>query len=443
MTSPSSNYINNSSIVIRHVQGSSVPRPVTTFDEASFPSYVTAELKKANYEKPTPIQSQGWPMILSGRDLIGLAVTGSGKTLAYLLPAIVHINAQPLLEPGDGPIVLVLAPTRELACQIQIECSKFGASSRVKSVCVYGGVPKGDQIRSLKSGAEVCVATPGRLIDLLESKATNLLRVTYLVLDEADRMLDMGFQPQIKALCSQIRPDRQTLLFSATWPESVQKIASEFLAKDSWKVTIGSQDVALKANESITQNFVFCSDQAKYNHLVLILERELREAAKANTVHRILVFSETKAKTDDLTRRLRTDGFPALGLHGDKTQTERDWVLQELKNATHPILIATDVASRGLDIKDLRAVVNFDMPKSSEEYVHRIGRTGRAGASGISHSFFTTADARLAKSLVSMLKENNQPCPRELQAYAQAAEGTSFLPAAVTSLAAQDVQKKI
>ena len=366
-------------------------------------------------------------MVLSGHDLIGLAVTGSGKTLAYLLPAIVHINAQPLLEPGDGPIALVLAPTRELACQIQLECSKFGASSKIKSTCVYGGVPKGDQIRALKAGAEVCVATPGRLIDLLESKATNLLRITYLVLDEADRMLDMGFQPQIKAICSQIRPDRQTLLFSATWPESVQRIASEFLAKDSWKVTIGSQDVALKANDSISQNFVFCVEEGKYNHLILILEKELREAAKGKTtVARILVFTDTKAKTDDLTRKLRTDGFPALGLHGDKTQVERDWVLSELKNGTHPILIATDVASRGLDIKDLSAVVNFDFPKTAEEYVHRIGRTGRAGSLGISHSFFTASDARLAKSLATMLKENNKPCPKELVSYAEAAEGTGI-----------------
>lgn len=366
-------------------------------------------------------------MVLSGRDLIGLAVTGSGKTLAYLLPAIVHINAQPLLEPGDGPIVLVLAPTRELACQIQLECSRFGSSSKIKSTCVYGGAPKGDQIRALKAGVEVCVATPGRLIDLLESKATNLLRITYLVLDEADRMLDMGFQPQIKAICSQIRPDRQTLLFSATWPESVQRIANEFLAKDSWKVTIGSQDVALKANDSISQQFIFCVEEAKYNHLILILEKELREAAKTHSVHRVLVFSDTKAKTDDLTRRLRMDGFPTLGLHGDKTQTEREWVLTELKNGTHPILIATDVASRGLDIKDLSAVVNFDMPKSGDEYVHRIGRTGRAGATGTSHSFFTASDARLAKSIVQMLKENNQPCPRELLSYAEAAEGTSLL----------------
>ena len=212
-----------------HVSGRGVPNPVSNFDEASFPVYVLSEVMKAGFKEPTAIQAQGWPMALMGRDLIGLAETGSGKTLAYLLPAIVHINAQPLLKPGDGPIVLVLAPTRELACQIKTECSKFGSSSSIKNTCVYGGTPKGPQIRDLRNGVEIVIATPGRLIDMLESRCTNLRRVTYLVLDEADRMLDMGFEPQIRKILSQIRPDRQTLLWSATWPKEVQSIAREFL----------------------------------------------------------------------------------------------------------------------------------------------------------------------------------------------------------------------
>ena len=180
-----------------HVYGDGVPKPVESFEEASFPEYVLAEVLRAGFTEPSPIQSQGWPMALKGRDLVGLAETGSGKTLAYLLPAVVHINAQPLLERGDGPIVLILAPTRELAVQIQDECRKFGSSSRIKFTCVYGGAPKGPQIRDLERGVEVVIATPGRLIDMLESRHTNLKRVTYLVLDEADRMLDMGFEPQV------------------------------------------------------------------------------------------------------------------------------------------------------------------------------------------------------------------------------------------------------
>ncbi|KAK4493524.1 hypothetical protein RD792_018149 [Penstemon davidsonii] len=187
------------------VEGKDVPKPIKSFDDVGFPDYVMQEVVKAGFTEPTPIQAQGWPMALKGRDLIGIAETGSGKTLAYLLPAIVHVNAQPFLAPGDGPIVLVLAPTRELAVQIQQEASKFGASSKIKNTCIYGGVPKGPQVRDLQKGVEIVIATPGRLIDMLDSHHTNLRRVTYLVLDEADRMLDMGFEPQIRKLVDQVR----------------------------------------------------------------------------------------------------------------------------------------------------------------------------------------------------------------------------------------------
>ena len=186
------------------VYGTRVPKPIEAFEEAGFPEYVMSEIRGLGFPAPTAIQAQGWPMAMSGRDMVGVAETGSGKTLAYVLPAIVHINAQPFLKPGDGPIVLVLAPTRELALQIQTECSKFGTSSKIRSTCVYGGVSRGPQIRELQRGVEIVIATPGRLIDMLESGKTNLRRVTYLVLDEADRMLDMGFEPQIRKIVDQV-----------------------------------------------------------------------------------------------------------------------------------------------------------------------------------------------------------------------------------------------
>ena len=223
--------------------------------------YVLSAVRAANFTDPTPIQAQGWPVALSGRDVIGLADTGSGKTLAFLLPAVVHINAQPYLQPGDGPIVLVLAPTRELACQIQKECIKFGSSSKIKNTCVYGGVPRGPQIRDLRAGVEIVIATPGRLIDMLEGGKTNLKRVTYLVMDEADRMLDMGFEPQIRKIVSQVRPDRQTLMWSATWPKDVQQLANEFL-KDPVQVQIGSAD--LHSNKDITQIIDICDGHQKF-----------------------------------------------------------------------------------------------------------------------------------------------------------------------------------
>lgn len=196
--------------------GRGIPKPVFTFEEASMPEYVLSEVLKQGFQAPSPIQSQGWPMALLGRDMIGISATGSGKTLAFILPAMIHIVAQPYLERGDGPITLVVAPTRELAMQIKVECDKFGRSSQIKNTVVYGGIPKRQQVSDLQRGVEILVATPGRLIDHLESGVTNLRRVTYLVLDEADRMLDMGFEPQIRKIVSQIRPDRQTLLWSAT-----------------------------------------------------------------------------------------------------------------------------------------------------------------------------------------------------------------------------------
>ena len=286
------------------VHGRDVPRPVETFDEAGFPAYVMSEVKAQGFPAPTAIQSQGWPMALSGRDVVGIAETGSGKTLTYCLPAIVHINAQPLLAQGDGPIVLVLAPTRELAVQIQQEITKFGKSSRIRNTCVYGGVPKGGQIRDLAKGVEVCIATPGRLIDMLESGKTNLRRVTYLVLDEADRMLDMGFEPQIRKILSQIRPDRQTCMWSATWPKEVRALASDYL-NDFIQVNIGSME--LSANHRITQIVEVVSEFEKRDRMTKHLEKIMED--KEN---KILIFTGTKRVADDITRFLRQDGWPAL-----------------------------------------------------------------------------------------------------------------------------------
>ncbi|KJR88400.1 ATP-dependent RNA helicase DDX5/DBP2 [Sporothrix schenckii 1099-18] len=324
------------------VTGKDVPKPVETFDEAGFPRYVIDEVKAQGFPAPTAIQSQGWPMALSGRDVVGIAETGSGKTLTYCLPSIVHINAQPLLAPGDGPIVLVLAPTRELAVQIQQEITKFGRSSRIRNTCVYGGVPKGPQIRDLSRGVEVCIATPGRLIDMLESGKTNLRRVTYLVLDEADRMLDMGFEPQIRKIISQIRPDRQTLMWSATWPKEVRNLASDFLT-NFIQVNIGSLD--LSANHRITQIVEVVTESEKRDRMIKHLEKALDDKEKAN---KVLIFTGTKRVADDITRFLRQDGWPALSIHGDKQQNERDWVLDQFKTGKSPVMVATDVASRGI-----------------------------------------------------------------------------------------------
>ncbi|XP_027126220.2 DEAD-box ATP-dependent RNA helicase 20-like [Coffea arabica] len=394
------------------VDGHDVPKPIRMFHEANFPDYCLEVIARLGFVEPTPIQSQGWPMALKGRDLIGIAETGSGKTLAYMLPALVHVSAQPRLAQGDGPIVLVLAPTRELAVQIQEEAMKFG--SRIRSTCIYGGAPKGPQIRDLKRGVEIVIATPGRLIDMLEAQHTNLKRVTYLVLDEADRMLDMGFEPQIRKIVSQIRPDRQTLYWSATWPREVEALARQFL-RNPYKVIIGSAE--LKANQSIRQIIEIVTDVEKYTRLIRLL-KEVMDGS------RILIFVETKKGCDQVTRQLRMDGWPALSIHGDKSQDERDWVLADFKSGRNPIMIATDVAARGLDVKDIKCVVNYDFPSSLEDYVHRIGRTGRAGATGTAFTFFTHANGKFARDLIKILRDAGQIIPPDLSAMARSTGST-------------------
>ncbi|XP_053299651.1 probable ATP-dependent RNA helicase DDX17 [Pleuronectes platessa] len=390
------------------IRGSGCPKPVSTFHQAHFPQYVLDVLMQQNFKEPTAIQAQGFPLALSGRDMVGIAQTGSGKTLSYLLPAIVHINHQPYLERGDGPICLVLAPTRELAQQVQQVAHDYGKSSRIKTTCVYGGAPKGPQIRDLERGVEICIATPGRLIDFLEAGKTSLRRCTYLVLDEADRMLDMGFEPQIRKIVDQIRPDRQTLMWSATWPKEVRQLAEDFL-KDYVQINVGALE--LSANHNILQIVDVCLENEKDQKLIQLMEEIMAE--KEN---KTIIFVETKKRCDDLTRRMRRDGWPAMCIHGDKSQPERDWVLTEFRSGKAPILIATDVASRGLDVEDVKFVINYDYPNSSEDYIHRIGRTARSNNKGTAYTFFTPGNLRQARELIRVLEEARQAInPKLLQ----------------------------
>lgn len=283
------------------LKGRNIPKPTMSFDEAGFPDYVMDEIDKMGFSKPTPIQAQGWPIALSGCDMVGIASTGSGKTLSYILPAIVHINNQPKSSRGDGPIALVLAPTRELAQQIQEVCDKFANTSKIHNTCLFGGAPKGPQARDLDAGVEIVIATPGRLLDFLESGRTNLKRTTYLVLDEADRMLDMGFEPQIRKIIEQIRPDRQTLMWSATWPREVQSLASEFL-KDYLQINVGSLQLA--ANHNILQIIDVCMEYEKETKLSTLLKEIMAE--KEN---KTIIFIETKRRVDDITRKMKRDGL--------------------------------------------------------------------------------------------------------------------------------------
>merc|ERR1719281_217014 len=252
------------------------------------------------------------------------------------------------------------------------------------------------------------------MIDFLEAGATNLKRVTYLVLDEADRMLDMGFEPQVRKITSQVRPDRQTLMWSATWLQEVKRLARDICKEDPVHINVGSLD--LRAAHTIRQYVEVVNSVDKRSRLKRLLEKVMDGS-------KILIFAQTKRDGDDLTREMRLDGWPALCIHGDKKQEERDWVLKEFKEGKSPILVATDVASRGLDVKDIKYVINYDFPTQIEDYIHRIGRTGRAGAMGSAYSFFTQDKFRMAPDLVKVLEEAKQNVPEELQKLADGGGG--------------------
>lgn len=320
--------------------GSNIPDPIMNFNEVILPDYVFNEVKKQGFSNPTPIQAVSWPIALSGRNMVGIAQTGSGKTLAYMLPAILHINHQPRLLRYDGPIVLVLAPTRELAQQIQQVAVSFGTSTFVRNTCVFGGAPKGPQVDDLERGVEIVIATPGRLIDFLERNTTNLKRCTYLVLDEADRMLDMGFEPQIRKIIEQIRPDRQVLMWSATWPPEVKNLAEEFL-DDYIQVNVGSLN--LSANHNISQVVDVCDDFEKEQKLYALLTDIFSQPD-----NKTIIFVETKRSVDNIVKLVNRNGWRSIGIHGNKSQNERDHTLNQFRSGQANILVATDVAARGL-----------------------------------------------------------------------------------------------
>ncbi|AQL07151.1 Putative DEAD-box ATP-dependent RNA helicase family protein [Zea mays] len=392
------------SLAIR-VSGFDVPRPIKNFEDCGFPVPLMNAIAKQAYQKPTTIQCQALPIVLSGRDIIGIAKTGSGKTAAFVLPMIVHIMDQPELEKEEGPIGVICAPTRELAHQIYLEAKKFAKPYNLRVAAVYGGVSKFDQFKELKAGCEVVIATPGRLIDLLKMKALKMFRATYLVLDEADRMFDLGFEPQIRSIVGQIRPGRQTLLFSATMPYKVERLAREILT-DPIRVTVGQVG---GANEDIKQVVnVIPSDAEKMPWLLEKLPGMIDDGD-------VLVFASKKARVDEIERELNQRGFRIAALHGDKDQASRMETLQKFKSGTYHVLVATDVAARGLDIKSIKTVVNFDIAKEMDMHIHRIGRTGRAGdKDGTAYTLITQKEARFAGELVQSLIAAGQDVPNEL-----------------------------
>ncbi len=358
-----------------------------TFAQLNMNQTLLNAITKGGYSEPTPIQAEAIPHILSGKDMLGSAQTGTGKTAAFALPIIQRLQEMPNVGGRKVPRALVLAPTRELALQIKESFHTYAQNSRVKTTAIYGGVPKRRQIQAIKRGVDVIIATPGRLLDLINMKIFDLNAIEYYVLDEADRMLDMGFIHDVKNITSKLPTPHQTMLFSATLPSSILQL-SKTLLNHPIRIEVAKDNTPLDTvNQSIY--FVKKSDKAA------LLKDVLYDA----TVTSALVFVRTKQGANRLTKSLNDAGIPADAIHGNKSQSQRQQTLKNFKQGKTNILIATDVASRGIDIDALSHVINYDLPESAETYLHRIGRTARAGRLGSSLSFCSPEESHLLKAI--------------------------------------------
>lgn len=389
--------------------------PIHRFEEIALSDCFFTLFKQFGYQAPTKIQSIAIPIALEGFDIIGVAKTGSGKTLSFVLPILMAIEDEKQFCKQKGkpynnqktPRALVLAPTRELACQIY-ECAKpFAKAIDQYVVCIYGGAESGPQRAEIANGVDLLIATPGRLYDFVNRSNVVLEEVFIFVLDEADRMLDMGFLPQVRQVSGYLKAQRQTLLWSATWPPEVAELSTNLCKNKPILIRVG--DSSLTVNKSITQHVSVVDDYNKKKETLQLLKSKLKSPQD-----KVLIFVGTKRGCDDLAKNLEMEGYKALSLHGDKHQSLRDKIIEDFKGKAS-ILVATDVASRGLDIKNIKMVINYDFPQCIEDYIHRIGRTGRAGATGDSYTFLTSHDSKHAHDLMSIFKKADQVVPSCLQ----------------------------
>lgn len=419
-------------------KGGKIPHPIRYWHESILSKEILAIIESVGYKEPTPIQRQAIPIGLQNRDIIGVAETGSGKTAAFLIPLLVWIQSLPKIErmedADQGPYAIILAPTRELAQQIEEETIKFGTMLGIRTVAVIGGISREEQGFKLRQGCEVVIATPGRLIDVLENRYLVLNQCTYVVMDEADRMIDMGFEAEVQKILeflpvSNQKPDteeaeddtkmmqnftskkkyRQTVMFTATMPPAVERLARTYLRRPA-VVYIGS---AGKPTERVEQIIYMVSESEKRKKLLSILE--------AGTEPPIIIFVNQKKGADVLAKSLEKMNYNATTLHGGKGQEQREFALASLKGGTKDILVATDVAGRGIDIKDVSLVINYDMAKNIEDYTHRIGRTGRAGKTGTAITFLTKDDSNIFYDLKQVITGSPvSTCPPELANHPEA-----------------------
>ncbi|KAF7490569.1 ATP-dependent RNA helicase abstrakt [Sarcoptes scabiei] len=392
------------------VEGDSLPPIITSFQAMKFPKCLIKSLKQEKIKKPSPIQMQGLPAVLSGRDIIGIAFTGSGKTLVFVLPIIMFCIEQEIELPfkrNEGPYGLIIVPSRELARQIYEIIENYSRSMNridpkmplLRCCLCIGGVSVKEQLDKISRGVHIMVATPGRLIDILEKKMANLNICRYLCMDEADRMIDMGFEEDIRTIFSYFNGQRQTLLFSATMPKKIQNFARSALVKPV-TINVGRAGAASK---DVVQEVEYVKKEAKIVHLLSCLQK---------TEPRVLIFAEKKQDVDAIHEYLLLKGVEAVAIHGGKDQEERLRAVNEFKSGEKDVLVATDVASKGLDFPEIKHVINYDMPDDIENYVHRIGRTGRYGKKGIATTFINkSVDQSILLDLKHLLIEAKQILP--------------------------------
>jgi len=365
-----------------------------TFNDLGLIDPIKKALSDEGYLTPTPIQQQSIPILLKGNDLLGCAQTGTGKTAAFAIPIIQFLYNKPSQDSKKQIKALILTPTRELAIQIFESFNTYGKYTGLKSAVIFGGVSQSSQVDTLKRGIDILIATPGRLLDLIGQGFVNLKTLDFFVLDEADRMLDMGFVHDVKKIITRIPEKRQSLFFSATMPPSIMELAHSIL-KNPERVEVTPESTTA---ESVTQKVFFVEKNNKRYLLEYILEQE--------NVERLLVFTKTKHGANKVVKNLESTGIKAEAIHGNKSQVARQNALTNFKNHKTRVLVATDIAARGLDIDDLTHMVNYELPNIPETYVHRIGRTGRAGASGVAFSFCDQEEWSLLKDIQKLINFN-------------------------------------
>jgi ATP-dependent RNA helicase RhlE len=366
---------------------------MTNFTELKLIQPLLRTLEAEGYATPTPIQAKAIPLLLDGRDIIGIAQTGTGKTAAFTLPILQRLSANPVRPAPKSVRALILAPTRELAGQINEAVRTYGKNLKLRSDVVFGGVSMVNQIQRLANGVDILVATPGRLLDLARQQRVKLDRVEVFVLDEADRMLDMGFIHDVKRITMMLPKARHTMLFSATMPSAVQSLAANLL-RDPARVEV--TPTATTASK-VEQQVMFVDKPHKRAALARIL--------KDDGVGRVLVFTRTKHGANKVVKQLDQDGVRANAIHGNKSQSARQKALAEFKSGRTPVLVATDIASRGIDVDGVTHVINFELPNEPESYVHRIGRTARAGAAGVAISLVDSAERSVLRDIERTIRQ--------------------------------------